>query len=132
MSDVRDARRCPRFGDLSASAVLFQALSVDRSGKVVQRGIRHLRAGNDPTTLGVEIFDDVNPGVQTAAGGVVDGWSATFSVFGGTYQIDLTGAGFSNSTGGGGQLPALGGWGLALVAGLLAINGWRRLRSRFA
>jgi hypothetical protein len=84
---------------------------------------------NDPTTGGGEIFDDINPGVQTAVlAGAVDGWSPTFSVFGGAYQIDLTGAEFSNSTG----VPALGIWGLALLAALLVGSASWVIRRRVA
>jgi hypothetical protein len=85
---------------------------------------------NDPTTGGGEIFDDINPGVQLALlAGVVNGWTPTFSVFGGTYTIDLTGAGFSMSTGEPEGLPALGAWGLALVVVVLGIKGSKLLRS---
>jgi hypothetical protein len=85
---------------------------------------------NDPTSLGGEIFDDVNPGVQLAVlAGAIDGWTPTFSVFGGTYSIDLTGAEFANSTAG---VPALGIWGLGLLAAVLGIRGSWFLRSRAA
>ena len=55
---------------------------------------------NDPTNLGVEIFTDGILGVQTPTiAAPLDGWTPTFSVFGGTYTIALTGAGFANTTG---------------------------------
>jgi hypothetical protein len=82
---------------------------------------------NDPTRVGGEIFDDINPGVQMAVlAGANDGWTNTFSVFGGTYTIDLTGAEFSNATG----VPSLGAWGLALVAVVLGTRGCLFLRSK--
>lgn len=80
---------------------------------------------NDPTTGGVEIFDDVNPGVQSAAGPAIDGWTQTVSVFGGTYTIQLTGAGFAN----GKSVPPLGPWGLALLTVALGVQGSRRLQT---
>jgi hypothetical protein len=116
--------------------VLLAPLSILPSGHAsgpVAAGTYYLAISgpdNDPTSLGGEIFQDVNPGVQipVLAGGM-DGWTPTFSVFGGTYNIDLTGAAFSNATG---SVPGLGVWGLGLLAAALCIKGSWFLRSRLA
>jgi hypothetical protein len=87
----------------------------DASGPSVA-GIYYLAISgpdNDPTAGALEVFTDNVLGVQTpVVAAPVDGWTNTFSVFGGTYTIELTGAKFSNATG----VPALGTWGQALLA----------------
>jgi len=51
---------------------------------------------NDPANGGVEIFTDIPTGVQIPTIALpLDGWTPTFSVYGGTYTIALTGAGFA-------------------------------------
>jgi hypothetical protein len=51
---------------------------------------------NDPTNAGAEIFTDDPTGVQIPVIALpLDGWTPTFSVFGGTYTIALTGAGYA-------------------------------------
>ncbi len=82
---------------------------------------------NDPTTLGGEIFDDLNPGVQIPVllGGI-SGWSPTVSVFGGIYQIDLVGAEFATAA-----VPSLGDWGFGLLILGLAAGSSRMLRTEF-
>jgi hypothetical protein len=83
---------------------------------------------NDPTSLGGEIFDDINPGVQTAVlVGGMDGWTPTFSVFGGTYNIDLTGAEFANATA---AVPSLGGPVLAALVTVMSLAGAAILQRR--
>ena len=73
---------------------------------------------NDPTDGIVEIFVDVKLGVQAPAIlAPVAGWSPTFSVFGGSYEIALTGASFV----GGEAVPVLQPWGMALLAAGLAL-----------
>lgn len=65
----------------------------------VAAGIYYLAisgSDNDPTNGGVEIFTDDLTGVQIPTVALpLDGWTPTFSVFGGTYTIALTGAGFA-------------------------------------
>ena len=60
------------------------------------------------------------------AGGM-DGWTATFSVFGGTYNIDLTGAEFANATA---AVPSLGGPGLAALSTVMSLAGAAILHRR--
>lgn len=72
---------------------------------------------NDPTAGALEVFSDGIPGVQTPlVAAPVDGWTIGFSEFGGTYTIELTGAGFA--------IPEPSSMALAL-AGLVGFAVWR-------